>query len=69
MATDVKRIAIIGAGLAGISALRRLSENKLFQLTCFERNFDIGATWMYTDQTVKDSFGRPVTTAVYHNLT
>jgi cation diffusion facilitator CzcD-associated flavoprotein CzcO len=46
MATDVKRIAIIGAGLAGISALRRLSENKLFQLTCFERNFDIGGTWM-----------------------
>jgi len=63
-----KQVLVIGAGLAGICALRRLSENKDFKLTCFERNYDIGGQWLYTDQTVEDDFGRPIQTAMYKNV-
>ena len=48
---DIKRVAVIGAGLSGICALRSLSEEKTFKLTCFEKNFKIGGTWIYRDQT------------------
>jgi cation diffusion facilitator CzcD-associated flavoprotein CzcO len=63
-----KRVLLIGAGLTGICVLRRLSENKDFKLTCFERNYDIGGQWLYTDQTVEDGFGRPIQTAMYKNV-
>ncbi|XP_071142142.1 uncharacterized protein [Mytilus edulis] len=66
--SDIKRIGIIEAGLHGISALRRLSQNENFKLTCFERNFDLGGTWLYTDQIKEDIYGRPITSAIYHNL-
>ncbi|XP_071137007.1 uncharacterized protein LOC143049522 [Mytilus galloprovincialis] len=65
---DEKRIAVIGAGIMGISALRRLSENKKFLLTCFERNYDLGGLWLYTDQTDKDVYGRKINSAMYSNL-
>ncbi|CAG2231747.1 unnamed protein product [Mytilus edulis] len=66
--SDIKRIGIIGAGLHGISALRRLSQNENFKIKCFERNFDLGGTWLYTDQIKEDIYGRPITSAIYHNL-
>ena len=56
--SDITRVAVIGAGLTGISTLRRLSENKNFQLTCFEKNYELGGLWLYTDQTVEDDCGR-----------
>lgn len=67
-ACEAKRIAVIGAGLNGIAALRRLSEIDKFQLTCFEKNYALGGQWLYTDETVEDVFGRPIHTAVYNNL-
>ena len=65
---DIKLVAVIGVGLSGISVLRRLSENKKFQLTCFEKNFKIGGTWIYTDQTSENGFETPITTGMYTNL-
>lgn len=65
---ESKKIAVVGAGLTGLAALRRLSENKNFKLTCFERNYDIGGLWLYTDQTLQDDYGNPVHSAVYSNL-
>ncbi|CAG2242230.1 unnamed protein product [Mytilus edulis] len=65
---DEKKIAVIGAGIMGISALRRLSENKRFLLTCFERNCDLGGLWVYTDQTENDVYGRKINSAMYSNL-
>jgi cation diffusion facilitator CzcD-associated flavoprotein CzcO len=65
---DIKLVAVIGAGLSGISVLRRLSENKKFQLTCFEKNFKIGGTWIYTDQTSVNGFETTITTGMYTNL-
>lgn len=67
---DVKRIAVIGGGLMGINSLRRLSESdKHYDLVCFERNYDIGGLWLYTDQTKTNIFGNPNTSAVYKNMT
>ncbi|XP_076088426.1 uncharacterized protein LOC143058835 [Mytilus galloprovincialis] len=66
--SDIKKIAVVGAGLTGLAALRRLSENKNFKLTCFERNYDIGGLWLYTDQTLQDDYGNPIHSAVYSNL-
>ena len=65
---DIKLVAVIGVGLSGISVLRRLSENKKSQLTCFEKNFKIGGTWIYTDQTSENGFETPITTGMYTNL-
>ena len=65
---DIKLVAVTGAGLSGISVLRRLSENKKSQLTCFEKNFKIGGTWIYTDQTSENGFETPITTGMYTNL-
>lgn len=65
---DEKKIAVIGAGIMGISALRRLSENNRFLLTCFERNYDLGGLWVYTDQTENDVYGRKINSAIYSNL-
>lgn len=68
MLTKPKRVAVIGAGIMGVSALRKLSEDKNFQLVCFERNYEVGGVWLYTDQTVNTDFGKPITSAVYNNL-
>ena len=68
MLTSPKKVAILGAGIMGIAALRRLSEDEKFQMVCFERNYDVGGLWLYTDQTKKTDFGKPVTSAVYSNL-
>ncbi|VDI42243.1 Hypothetical predicted protein [Mytilus galloprovincialis] len=65
---DEKKIAVIGAGIMGVSALRRLSENRRFLLTCFERNYDLGGLWVYTDQTENDVYGRKINSAMYSNL-
>jgi cation diffusion facilitator CzcD-associated flavoprotein CzcO len=43
-----KKIALIGAGCSGLAALKVLSENGLSNLTCFEKNNQIGGNWVYT---------------------
>ncbi|VDI40277.1 Hypothetical predicted protein [Mytilus galloprovincialis] len=65
---DEQKIVIIGAGIMDISALRRVSENKRFLLTCFERNYDLGGLWVYTNQTENDVYGRKINSAMYSNL-
>jgi hypothetical protein len=42
------RIAVIGAGCSGLAALKVLAENGLTNLTCFEKNGQIGGNWVYT---------------------
>ena len=49
------KIAIIGAGPSGITALKNLSSNG-FSVTCFEMNDQIGGNWVYKDKTVHSSF-------------
>ena len=44
------KIAIIGAGPSGITALKNLETNG-FDVTCFEMSNQIGGNWVYKDQT------------------
>ena len=44
------KIAIIGAGPSGITALKNLVTNG-FNVTCFEMNDQIGGNWVYKDKT------------------
>lgn len=53
------RIAIIGAGSAGLAALKNCSELKnedgsSYTIKCFEKTDKIGGTWIYTPQTGVD---------------
>ena len=48
--SDNLKIAIIGAGPSGITALKNLATNG-FDVTCFEMNDQIGGNWVYKDKT------------------
>ncbi len=41
-------IAIIGAGCSGLSAIKRLLDEGLTDLICFEKNDRLGGNWVYT---------------------
>lgn len=42
------RIAIIGAGCSGLTAIKNLVEAGLEDIICFEKNEQIGGNWVYT---------------------
>lgn len=42
------RIAIIGAGCSGLTAIKNLVETGLEDIICFEKNEQIGGNWVYT---------------------
>lgn len=63
------RVAVIGAGAAGLCALRHLTTRQpTFQAVCFEQNSRVGGTWIYTDQTGVDDHGLPIHSSMYKNL-
>ncbi|XP_033755055.1 LOW QUALITY PROTEIN: flavin-containing monooxygenase FMO GS-OX5-like [Pecten maximus] len=63
------RVAVIGAGAAGLCALRHLTTRQpQFQAVCFEQNSRLGGTWIYTDQTGVDDHGLPIHSSMYRNL-
>lgn len=43
------RVAVIGAGAAGLAALRHLSKHDIFQPTAFEAGRQVGGTWIYEE--------------------
>ena len=61
-----KRVAIIGVGVSGLCMLRSLSEICNFELTAFERNYDLGGIWLYTDETRNNVYGQPIINPVYY---
>ncbi|XP_061180444.1 dimethylaniline monooxygenase [N-oxide-forming] 4-like [Saccostrea echinata] len=68
--TVKQRVAVIGAGPAGLCCLKHLCDNlSIFEPVAFERNFWPCGLWNYTDQTNKDDFGLPTHSAIYNNLT
>lgn len=64
-----RRVAVIGAGAAGLCALRHLlARPKTFHAVCFEKNLTEGGTWIYTEETGTDKNGLPVQSSMYKNL-
>lgn len=57
----VKRVAVIGAGVSGLSSIKCCLDEGL-EPTCFERSTDIGGLWKFTE-TSKDGM-----TGVYKSL-
>lgn len=49
MATECPTVAVIGAGPAGLVALKNLLEGG-FEATGFEKNSYVGGLWQYTTQ-------------------
>ena len=48
-----KRIAIIGAGVSGLPAIKTVLEENMIPV-CFERTVGIGGLWNYTPELTKD---------------
>lgn len=43
-----KRIAVIGAGCSGITALKNLVQSKVGEVVCYEQNNQVGGNWIYS---------------------
>lgn len=61
------KIAIIGAGAAGLAALRH-GLKQGHDCTVFEQTSHIGGTWNYTDLVNVDENGLPVHSSMYQGL-
>ncbi|XP_072026351.1 uncharacterized protein [Amphiura filiformis] len=65
----MQRVAVIGAGAAGLSAARYLSAKpNSFEPVVFEKSDRIGGTWVYTGETGIDQYGLPIHSSMYKNL-
>ena len=65
----VCRVAVIGAGAAGLAALRRLASRPTeFLPVAYEQTANVGGTWVYTEQIGKDNEGFPLHVSMYKNL-
>lgn len=61
------RIGIVGAGAAGLAALRHSLE-KGHECVVFEQTDKLGGTWNYTDLTDVDDYGLPIHSSMYEGL-
>lgn len=61
------KIAIIGAGAAGLCAIRHAVE-KGHMCDCFEQTDKVGGTWNYSDLIGIDRNGLPVHSSMYKGL-
>ncbi|XP_064466652.1 uncharacterized protein LOC135377864 [Ornithodoros turicata] len=66
----MKKVAVIGAGAAGINAARHLKERQdVFDFTVFEQTNSVGGTWFYTDHVgVNPYTGIPIHSSMYCDL-
>ena len=66
------RVAIIGAGSAGLAAMHRCTqasnENNEIEVVCYEKTNQVGGTWVYVTETGKDSYGLPIHSSMYDSL-
>ncbi|KAI1306734.1 Flavin-containing monooxygenase FMO GS-OX3 [Halotydeus destructor] len=65
----LKKVCIIGAGAAGLCAVRNLLANEdKFVFVVYEQADQIGGTWVYSDEVGLDKDGRKVHSSMYKNL-
>ena len=65
----VMRVAVIGAGAAGVCALKHLTARpNLFVAVGFEQLGRVGGTWIYTEKVGLDDHGLPIQSSMYKNL-
>ena len=63
------RVAVIGAGAAGLAALRHLtSKPHVFSVVAYEMTSQVSGTWVYTDKVGQDERGLPIQSSMYKNL-
>lgn len=67
MSVSSKKVAIIGAGAAGLSSARHVISSG-FECEVLEMAPELGGTWVYTDNVDKDQYGFPVYSAMYKGL-
>lgn len=61
------KIAIIGAGVSGLAALRHSLEDG-HECVVFEQTDQIGGTWVYKKETGLDYYGLPMHSSMYEGL-
>ncbi|XP_029156619.1 senecionine N-oxygenase-like [Nylanderia fulva] len=63
------KIAVIGAGAAGLAALRQCTSGTYNdQVVCYEKTDQIGGTWVYREETGSDRYGLTIHTSMYKSL-
>ncbi|XP_052761704.1 uncharacterized protein LOC128204330 [Mya arenaria] len=68
-AKDDKRICIIGAGPAGVSAMYHFAQMANFpEMVCYDKQGRWGGMWNYTWRTGTDKYGEPCFNAMYKRL-
>ena len=69
MSEKLVRVCIIGAGGAGLAAVRHLtSQLDIFDVSVFEQASSVGGTWVYNEKTGTDERGLPIFSSIYKNL-
>uniref|UniRef100_A0A6A7G035 Flavin-containing monooxygenase n=1 Tax=Hirondellea gigas TaxID=1518452 RepID=A0A6A7G035_9CRUS len=64
----MQKVAIIGAGAAGLCALRHVLNTPGLTPIIWEKSNVVGGTWVYSDQIDKDDYGLPVHSSMYKSL-
>ena len=69
----MSKVAIIGAGPCGLSALRSFEQaekkgEKIPEIVCFDKQEDWGGLWNYSWRTGSDQYGDPVPNSMYRYL-
>lgn len=76
------RVAVIGAGSAGLAALRHCTASSatndasadagnprnITEVICYEKTDQVGGTWVYTPDTGVDRYGLPIHSSMYDSL-
>ncbi|KAJ2953225.1 hypothetical protein O0L34_g804 [Tuta absoluta] len=62
-----KRVCVIGAGVAGLTATKYLKEEDI-DFTVLEASKYIGGTWRYDPRVGVDELGQPIHTSMYKHL-
>lgn len=61
------KVAIVGCGYSGLSAIRRCVENNV-NCVAFELSGKVGGLWVYNENVGNDEFDIPIQSSLYFNV-